>query len=84
MVNDPTRLARRWWDALDEPDRDRVLASRGGFLAGDLAESMAAAGIPVVGDGPCVGVGPAGFRVPAPVEAILPDGAADAGSGHGG
>jgi len=67
------QLARRWWDTLDPADRQQVWDSRHGYLTGDLVESMANAGVPVVSDGRwcCVSVGPTGFTVPTAVEQLL-------------
>jgi len=45
------QLARQWWDTLHPADRQRVWDSRHSYLAGDLVESMANAGVPVVSDG---------------------------------
>lgn len=67
------QLARQWWSTLDHTDRQRVWNSRHSYLAGDLVESMAKAGVPVVSDGrwSCVSVGPTGFTVPVAVQQLL-------------
>ncbi|MGH3870999.1 MAG: hypothetical protein ACRDSR_05705 [Pseudonocardiaceae bacterium] len=67
------QLAHQWWAALGQTDRQRVWESRHSYLAGDLVESMAKAGVPVVSDGrwSCVSVGPTGFTVPTAVEQLL-------------
>ena len=67
------QLARQWWDTLHPADRQRVWDSRHSYLAGDLVESMANAGVPVISDGrwSCISVGPTGFTVPNSVEQLL-------------
>jgi hypothetical protein len=67
------QLAHQWWDSLDQIDRQRVWDARDSYLAGDLVESMANAGVPVVSDGrwSCVSVGPTGFTVPLAVQQLL-------------
>ncbi len=67
------QLAHQWWADLDQVDRQRVWDSRHSYLAGDLVESMAKAGVPVVSDGrwSCVSIGPTGFTVPTAVEELL-------------
>lgn len=72
-MNDSAQLARQWWGTLDSVDRQRVWGSRHSYLAGDLVESMANAGVPVVSDGrwSCVSVGPTGFTVPNAVRQLL-------------
>jgi hypothetical protein len=72
-MSNPAQLARQWWDTLDPADRQRVWDSRHSYLAGDLVESMATAGVPVVSDGrwSCVSVGPTGFTVPLAVQQLL-------------
>jgi hypothetical protein len=52
--------------------RQRVYA-RDSYLADDLVESMANAGVPVISDGrwSCVSVGPTGFTVPLAVQQLL-------------
>jgi hypothetical protein len=72
-MSNPAQLARQWWDTLDPADRQRVWDSRHSYLAGDLVESMATAGVPVVSDGrwSCVSVGPTGFTVPNAVRHLL-------------
>ncbi|MGH3719512.1 MAG: hypothetical protein ACRDRI_11885 [Pseudonocardiaceae bacterium] len=72
-VINPLQLARQWWAGLDQTDRQRVWDSRHSYLAGDLVESMANAGVPVVSDGrwSCVSVGPTGFTVPVAVQQLL-------------
>ncbi len=67
------QLAHQWWAALDHTDRQRVWNDSHSYLAGDLVESMAKAGVPVVSDGrwSCVSVGPTGFTVPIAVEQLL-------------
>lgn len=72
-MSDFNRLAQQWWAQLDPADRQRVWDSRHGYLPGDLVESMAEAGIPVVSDGcwHCVGVGPTGFTLPTAVDQML-------------
>jgi hypothetical protein len=82
-MSNALQLAHQWWATLDQADRQRVWKARHSYLAGDLVESMANAGVPVVSDGrwSCVGVGPTGFTVPVAVEELLerlaqaPDGA---------
>jgi hypothetical protein len=76
------QLAHQWWAGLDHTDRQRVWKARHSYLAGDLVESMAEAGVPVVSDGrwSCVSVGPTGFTVPVAVEQLL-DGLARASDG---
>ena len=71
--NSSLQLAYQWWTTIDQTDRQRVWDARHGFLAGDLVESMAKAGVPVVSDGrwSCVSVGPTGFTVPIAVERLL-------------
>ncbi|MGH3999636.1 MAG: hypothetical protein ACRDTJ_19505 [Pseudonocardiaceae bacterium] len=72
-MSDSLQLARQWWATLDHTDRQRVWDSRYRYLAGDLVESMAKAGVPVVSDGrwSCVSVGPTGFTVPTAVQQLL-------------
>lgn len=72
-MSNPLQLAHQWWATLDQADRQRVWNARHSYLAGDLVESMANAGVPVVSDGrwSCVGVGPTGFTVPVAVEELL-------------
>ncbi|HEX4102276.1 MAG: hypothetical protein WAN20_06865 [Pseudonocardiaceae bacterium] len=83
-VNNSTQLTQQWWAQLDSADRQRVWDRRHSYLPGDLVESMANAGIPVVSDGrwSCVGVGPTGFTVPVTVEQMLEklSGVADGGA----
>jgi hypothetical protein len=69
----PVQLAHQWWATLDQADRQRVWDARHSYLDGDLVESMAKAGVPVVSDGrwSCVSVGPTGFTVPVPVQQLL-------------
>jgi hypothetical protein len=76
------QLAHQWWAGLDHTDRQRVWNARHSYLAGDLVESMAKAGVPVVSDGrwSCVSVGPTGFTVPVAVEQLL-DGLSRASDG---
>lgn len=82
-MSNPLQLAHQWWATLDHTDRQRVWNARHSYLAGDLVESMAKAGVPVVSDGrwSCVSVGPTGFTVPVAVQQLLdrlphpPDGA---------
>jgi hypothetical protein len=72
-MSNPLQLAHQWWATLDQADRQRVWNARDSYLAGDLVESMAKAGVPVVSDGrwSCVGVGPTGFTVPVAVQQLL-------------
>jgi hypothetical protein len=72
-MSNPAQLARQWWATLDPADRQRVWDSRHHYLAGDLVESMANAGVPVVSDGrwSCISVGPTGFTVPDAVRQLL-------------
>jgi hypothetical protein len=72
-MNNSLQLAHQWWAALGETNRQRVWDSRYSYLAGDLVESMATAGVPVVSDGrwSCVSVGPTGLTVPTAVEQLL-------------
>jgi hypothetical protein len=72
-MSDSAQIARQWWGTLDPVDRQRVWDSRHSYLAGDLVESMANAGVPVVSDGrwSCVSVGPTGFTVPNAVRQLL-------------
>jgi hypothetical protein len=72
-MNNSLELAVQWWDTLDQVDRQRVWEARDSYLAGDLVESMANAGVPVVSDGrwSCVGVGPTGFTMPVAVQQLL-------------
>ena len=67
------QLGHQWWAALGQADRQRVWDSRHSYLASDLVESMAKAGVPVVSDGrwSCVSIGPTGFTVPTAVEQLL-------------
>lgn len=82
-MSNPLHLAHQWWATLNHADRQRVWKARHSYLAGDLVESMARAGVPVISDGrwSCVSVGPTGFTVPVAVEQLLeglsrtPDGA---------
>jgi len=54
------QLAHQSWAALGQTNRQRVWDTRYSYLDGDLVESMANAGVPVVSDGrwSCVSVGP--------------------------
>ncbi len=72
-MSNSLQLAHQWWAALDPANRQRVWDSRHSYLAGDLVESMANAGVPVVSDGrwSCVSVGPTGFTVPTAVEQLF-------------
>ncbi|MGH3826777.1 MAG: hypothetical protein ACRDQX_06335 [Pseudonocardiaceae bacterium] len=72
-LTNPLQRAHQWWATLDQTDRQRVWDARHSYLAGDLVESMASAGVPVVSDGrwSCVSVGPTGFTVPVAVEQLL-------------
>ena len=72
-MSNSRQLAHRWWADLGQADRQRVWDSRHSYLAGDLVESMAKAGVPVVSDGrwSCVSIGPTGFTVPTAVEQLL-------------
>jgi hypothetical protein len=72
-MSNSLKLAHQWWDTLDQTDRQRVWDARYSYLAGDLVESMANAGVPVVSDGrwSCVSVGPTGFTVPIAVQQLL-------------
>jgi hypothetical protein len=72
-MSNSLQRARQWWASLDQADRQRVWDARNGYLASDLVESMADAGVPVVSDGrwSCVSVGPAGFTVPTAVQQLL-------------
>jgi hypothetical protein len=72
-MSNPLQLAYQWWDTLDQTDRQRVWDARHSYLAADLVESMAKAGVPVVSDGrwSCVGIGPTGFTVPVSVQQLL-------------
>ncbi len=72
-MSDSLQLAHQWWATLGQADRQRVWQSRHSYLAGDLVESMANAGVPVVSDGrwSCVGVGPTGFTLPIAVQQLL-------------
>ncbi len=72
-MSNSLQLAHQWWDTLDQTDRQRVWDARHSYLAGDLVESMANAGVPVVSDGrwSCVSVGPTGFTVPIAVQQLL-------------
>jgi hypothetical protein len=72
-MNNSLQLAHQWWAILGQNDRQRVWDSRHGYLAGDLVESMAKAGVPVVSDGrwSCVSVGPTGFTAPIAVQQLL-------------
>lgn len=72
-MRDSLQLAHQWWATLDQADRQRVWDARHSYLAGDLVESMASAGVPVVSDGrwSCVGIGPTGFTVPIAVQQLL-------------
>src|SRR5436305_15244917 len=69
------QLARQWWDTLHPADRQRLWDSRHSYLAGDLVESMANAGVPVISDGrrSCISVGPTGFTVPNSAAQLLQD-----------
>jgi hypothetical protein len=73
VMSNSRQLAHQWWATLDQADRQRVWDSRYRYLAGDLVESMAKAGVPVVSDGrwSCVSVGPTGFTVPIAVQQLL-------------
>jgi hypothetical protein len=83
VMDSSLQLAHQWWATLDQSDRQRVWDARHSYLAGDLVESMARAGVPVVSDGrwSCVSIGPTGFTVPIAVQQLLrrlpqsPDGA---------
>jgi hypothetical protein len=72
-MSNSAQLARQWWGTLDPADRQRVWDSRDSYLDGDLVESMANAGVPVISDGrwSCVSVGPTGFTVPNAVRQLL-------------
>ena len=72
-MSNSLQLAHQWWADLGPADRQRVWDSRHSYLAGDLVESMAKAGVPVVSDGrwSCVSIGPTGFTVPTAVEQLL-------------
>lgn len=72
-MSNSVQLAHQWWATLGPDDRQRVWDSRYSYLAGDLVESMANAGVPVVSDGrwSCVSVGPTGFTVPLAVQELL-------------
>ncbi len=72
-MSNPLQLAHQWWATLDQTDRQRVWDARHSYLAGDIVESMANAGVPVVSDGrwSCVSVGPTGFTVPVAVQQLL-------------
>ncbi len=72
-MSNSLQLAHQWWADLGQADRQRVWDSRHSYLAGDLVESMAKAGVPVVSDGrwSCVSIGPTGFTVPTAVEELL-------------
>jgi hypothetical protein len=72
-MSDSLRLAHQWWATLDPADRQRVWDARDSYLTGDLVESMANAGVPVISDGrwSCVSVGPTGFTVPLAVQQLL-------------
>ncbi len=72
-MSNPLQLAHQWWATLDHTDRQRVWQARHSYLAGDLVESMAKAGVPVISDGrwSCVSIGPTGFTVPVAVEQLL-------------
>jgi hypothetical protein len=72
-MSNSLNLAHQWWDTLDQTDRQRVWDARYSYLAGDLVESMANAGVPVVSDGrwSCVSVGPTGFTVPIAIQQLL-------------
>ena len=67
------QLAHQSWAALGQTNRQRVWDTRYSYLDGDLVESMANAGVPVVSDGrwSCVSVGPTGFTVPIAVQQLL-------------
>ena len=73
VMSNSRQLAHQWWATLNQVDRQRVWDSRHRYLAGDLVESMAKAGVPVVSDGrwSCVSVGPTGFTVPIAVQQLL-------------
>jgi hypothetical protein len=73
VMSNSLQLAHHWWATLNSADRQRVWDARYSYLAGDLVESMAKAGVPVVSDGrwSCVTVGPTGFTVPVAVEQLL-------------
>jgi hypothetical protein len=72
-MSNSVQLAHQWWATLGPDDRQRVWDSRHSYLAGDLVESMANAGVPVVSDGrwSCVSVGPTGFTIPLAVQQLL-------------
>jgi hypothetical protein len=72
-MSNSLHLAHQWWATLNQTNRQRIWDSRDGYLAGDLVESMANAGVPVVSDGrwSCVSVGPTGFTLPIAVEQLL-------------
>ncbi len=74
-MSNPLQLARLWWATLNPSDRQRVWDARHSYLAGDLVESMAKAGVPVVSDGrwSCVSVGPTGFTAPIAVQQLFQD-----------
>jgi len=83
-MNSSLQRARQWWAGLDQADRQRVWDARHRYLASDLVESLADAGVPVVSDGrwSCVGIGPTGFTVPMAVQQLLQglsEGAGDEG-----
>jgi hypothetical protein len=72
-MDDPLQLARQWWAHLNPTDRQRVWDSQHRYIATDLVESMANAGVPVVSDGRwyCISVGPTGFTLPTAVRQLL-------------
>jgi hypothetical protein len=83
-MSNALQLAHQWWATLDQTDQQRVWDARHSYLAVDLVESMASAGVPVVSDGrwSCVSVGPTGFTVPVAVQQLL-QGLSHAGRPHG-
>jgi hypothetical protein len=72
-MSNPLQLAHQWWATLDNTDRQRVWNARHSYLAADLVESMARAGVPVISDGrwSCVSIGPTGFTMPVAVQQLL-------------
>ncbi|MGH3766566.1 MAG: hypothetical protein ACRDTX_15700 [Pseudonocardiaceae bacterium] len=72
-MRDSLHLAHQWWATLNPGDRQRVWDARGSYLAGDLVESMANAGVPVISDGrwSCVSIGPTGFTLPIAIQQLL-------------
>jgi hypothetical protein len=72
-MRDSLQLAHQWWATLNPSDRQRVWNARSGYLPGELVESMANAGVPVVSDGrwSCVSIGPTGFTMPIAIQHLL-------------